>query len=153
MPQIYCRSLMVEADAIDLHRHVNNQEYLRWMQEVAIEHSTAQGWSMERYLASGASWYVRSHLIEYLRPARLGDHLRIATWVAAMDERTSLRRTLFQREDNGQVLAKAETRWTYIRLPGGRPLAIPDEVRAAFELLGDDPESVARDLHAPAGAV
>ena len=85
------------ADAIDIHGHVNNQEYLRWMEEIAIEHSTAQGWPMERYLNSGASWYVRSHFIEYLRPALLGDEIAVCTWVAAMTERESPRRTLFLR--------------------------------------------------------
>ena len=59
--------------ALDANGHVNNQEYLRWMEEAAIEHSAAQGWPLERYLSCGLSWYVRSHLIEYLRPALLGD--------------------------------------------------------------------------------
>ena len=56
MPRIYIKQLSIGEAAIDAHRHVNNQEYLRWMEEIAIEHSTAQGWPMERYLKSGASW-------------------------------------------------------------------------------------------------
>ena len=41
MPEIHIKRFRVENDAIDVHQHVNNQEYLRWMQEIAIEHSTA----------------------------------------------------------------------------------------------------------------
>ena len=69
MPEVHTKRIMVDADSIDIHRHVNNQEYLRWMQDVAIEHSTRLGWPMGRYLEIGASWYVKSHFIEYLRPA------------------------------------------------------------------------------------
>jgi acyl-CoA thioester hydrolase len=105
MPRIHLRNLTIGDDAIDVHRHVNNQEYLRWMQEVAIEHSTAQGWPMQRYLDTGASWYVRSHFIDYLRPA---DHA---------------------------VVAKAETQWIFVDLHNGRPLSIPDDVRSAFEVI------------------
>ena len=97
MPKIYVKQLRVGADSIDVMGHVNNQEYLRWMEEIAIEHSTAQGWPMERYLNSGASWYVRSHFIEYLRPALLGDEITICTWLAGMTERVSPRRTVFLR--------------------------------------------------------
>jgi hypothetical protein len=39
------------------------------MQDVAIEHSATVGWPMRRYLELGAAWVVRSHFIEYFRPA------------------------------------------------------------------------------------
>ena len=69
MPAVHARSLQVPAEAIDGNRHVNNLAYLRWMQEVATEHSAAQGWGMHRYFSAGVTWVVRSHFIEYLRPA------------------------------------------------------------------------------------
>lgn len=140
MPAIHVKALQVGADAIDVHRHVNNQEYLRWMQEVAIEHSTLQGWPMARYLEAGASWYVRSHLIEYLRPGLLDDEIRICTWVADMEKRNSLRRTLFLRAADRSILARAETRWIYVDLNNGRPLPIPDDLRAAFSLVASEAE-------------
>ncbi len=140
MPAIHVKALQVGADAIDVHRHVNNQEYLRWMQEVAIEHSTLQGWPMARYLEAGASWYVRSHLIEYLRPGLLDDEIRICTWVADMETRNSLRRTLFLRAADRSILARAETRWIYVDLNNGRPLPIPDDLRAAFVIVASEAE-------------
>ena len=133
----------MDVDSIDIHRHVNNQEYLRWMQDIAIEHSTLQGWPMERYLETGASWYVKSHFIEYLKPATLGDTLIVGTWVAAMDERNSPRRTLFLRADNHQIVARAETQWIFVSLNNGRPLAIPDAVRQAFVIVGSEEAALA----------
>ncbi len=143
MPRIHIKQLRAGEDAIDVHGHVNNQEYLRWMEEAAIEHSSAQGWPMERYLDSGGSWYVRSHFIEYLRPAQLGDEIAVCTWVAAMTERESPRRTLFLRNaSRRQILARAETQYTFVDIRRGRAMAIPDEVRSAFEIVEAEDEAL-----------
>ena len=143
MPRTYVKQLRVGADSIDVHGHVNNQEYLRWMEEIAIEHSSAQGWTMERYLNSGASWYVGSHFIEYLRPALLGDEITVYTWVAAMMERSSPRRTLFVRNaSRRQILARAETQWTFVDIRRGRSIPIPDGVRSAFEIVETEEEAL-----------
>ena len=155
MPALHIKSIPVEAEAIDVHRHVNNQEYLRWMQEIAIEHSALQGWSMDRYLASSASWYVKSHFIDYLYPAVLGDTLLACTWVAEMSERRSRRCTLFLRAKDHQPIARAETQWIFVSLKNGRPLAIPDELRAAFEVVATEEaaqEAIARQLTQTAAA-
>ena len=142
MPRLHIKQFRVAADAIDIHGHVNNQDYLRWMEEIAIEHSTAQGWPMERYLNSGGSWYVRSHFIEYLRPALLDDDITICTYVVAMTERDLPRRTLFLRTAcrRRQILARAETLWTFVDIQRGRAVPIPDEVRAAFEIVESEDE-------------
>jgi len=142
MPRIFITPLSVGEAAIDVHGHVNNQEYLRWMQDIAIEHSTAQGWPMARYLETSASWYVRSHLIEYLRPGRLGDAIRVCTWVANMEKRNSLRRTVFLRDADHSILARAETQWIFVDLKSGRPLIIPDPLRQAFDLVGTEAEAL-----------
>ncbi len=143
MPRIYVKQLRVGEGSIDVMGHVNNQEYLRWMEEIAIEHSSAQGWPMERYLNSGASWYVRSHFIEYLRPALLGDEIAVCTWVATMTARNSARRTVFLRNaSRRQILARAETLWTFVDMRRGRSIEIPDEVRSAFEILEPEEEAL-----------
>ena len=144
MPEIHIKRFQVENDAIDVHRHVNNQEYLRLMQEVAIEHSTAQGWPMARYLECGSSWYVKSHFIDYLRPALLGEEIIIATWVSGMFERNSPRQTLFLRASDRQILARAETQWIFVSLRNGRPVAIPDDLRCAFDIVETESEAFAR---------
>ena len=50
---IYEKKIVVTEASIDILGHVNNREYLRWMEEVAIEHSAALGWPQERYMAAG----------------------------------------------------------------------------------------------------
>lgn len=137
MPRIHVRRITVEADQIDANRHVNNLVYLRWMLEVAIEHSGLQGWPPERYLESGSGWVVRSHHIEYLRPAFLGDALALATWVVDMRRQASTRRYLFFRPSDRRPVATAETLWVFVDGGSGRPTTIPEAVAGAFELVPD----------------
>ncbi len=151
MPAVHTKIIPVGNDAIDIHGHVNNQEYLRWMQEIAIEHSGLQGWPMDRYLEQGASWYVKSHFIEYLRPALLGEDILICTWVENMSSRTSLRRTLFRRADDSQALARAATQWVFVSLKNSRPVSIPPELRSAFVLLDSEGKALAEIAEPPAG--
>jgi acyl-CoA thioester hydrolase len=137
MPRIFIDHFTVGADSIDLNGHVNNQEFVRWMQDVATAHSSEQGWTLERYLAAGVTWVIRSHFIEYLRPAFRDDEILLATWVAGMDAQTSPRQYRFVRARDGKTLVEAETRWVFCDLQSGRPRDIPAEVAAAFPLVTD----------------
>ncbi len=132
-PHLFTKTFSIPGDAIDELGHVSNLKYIAWMQEIAIQHSAAQGWSVERYLQNGAVWVVRSHFITYVRPAFAGEAITIQTWVAEIKPRSSLRRYLVSRTNDQSVLVEAETNWVYIDRQSGRPLRIPDDLRAAFD--------------------
>jgi acyl-CoA thioester hydrolase len=138
--RIHSRRFAVPADAIDVNGHVSNLAYVAWMQEIAIEHSTVAGWPVERYRAIGAAWVVRSHFVEYLRPAFAGDLVSAHTWVPRFDHRAAPRRYLFVRDDGRQVLAQAETRWVFIDLATGRRRPLPEDLVSAFEVVPEEAE-------------
>lgn len=128
---IYDYPYTVTNDDIDELGHAGNYHYVRWMQNAAVAHSSALGWSLETYAELGAGWVVRSHQITYLKPAFKGDELVIRTWVANLKSATSLR--LFEiLNARGEVLAKAGTDWAFIDYRKQRPIRIPAEVRASF---------------------
>lgn len=143
MPRVLVQPFVVPADAIDVNGHVNNLAYLRWMQGVAIQHSAAQGWPVERYQAAGTGWVVRSHFIEYLLPAFAGESLTLLTWVTGFKRHSSPRRYLFWRASDGQLLARAETMWVFVNGRSGRPERVPEEVRQAFEVVPADEDVLA----------
>ncbi len=138
MPRILVETIVVPEAAIDVNRHVSNLAYLRWMQDVAIAHSTAQGWPVERYVERREGWVVRSHFIEYLLPAFALESLALLTWVADLREQRSRRRYLFWRARDSQVIAKAETLWVYVDARTGRGRPIPPELRSAFDVVPDE---------------
>lgn len=135
MPAVFCYRLTVPQDAIDGNRHVNNVEYIRWMQDAATAHSDAQGWDEARYRRAGFVWLVRSHRIEYLRPAFAGDEVTVRTWVHDMRKFRSLRKFSIERSSDGVVLARAETDWVFTDIASGRPRPIDPEVEEAFEIV------------------
>ncbi len=145
MPRIFEYPLAVGPESIDALGHANNREYLRWMEEAAIAHSTARGWPMARYVESGQAWVAATHFLEYLRPAMQGDALTVHTWIAELGARDCRRRYAVRR--GGKLLACGETRWAYIELASGRAIAIDPAVRASFEPVAeDDPQLAALGL-------
>ncbi len=143
MPAIFEFPHTVQSHEIDGQGHVNNVEYLRWLQDAAVAHSAAQGWTTERYQAAGAVFVVRSHLIEYLQPAFVGDEIKVVTWVSTFGKITSLRKYLIVRPSDNTVLVRAQTNWAFISWPQRTPRRCPPELVAAFELVAESQEPTA----------
>lgn len=140
MPAIFEFRHTVQPSEIDGQGHVNNIEYLRWMQDAAVEHSAIQGWTTERYLEFGAVFVVRSHQIEYLQPAFAGDEIKVVTWVNNFDRFTSLRKYQVVRERDNLLLASAATNWAFISWPRRLPKRFPSELVEAFVIVPEDQE-------------
>ena len=142
MPAIFEYEHVVTADEIDAQGHVGNVVFLRWMQDAAMAHSTAQGWPPDRYQQTGAGWVVRTHQIEYLQPAWEGDRVVVRTWVADFQKLTSLRRYRILRPGDEQPteLATAETNWVYIGMERRMPRRIPPELSEAFIVVDSSEE-------------
>jgi acyl-CoA thioester hydrolase len=138
MPGVFLHHFTVPPAAIDANGHANNAEYVRWMQEAATAHSDARGWTLARYQQVGGTWVIRSHHIEYLRPAFAGEAITLATWVGGFEARESPRHYLFVRERDQKVLARARTLWVFVEAATGRATLIPDELRSAFALVPDE---------------
>ena len=140
MPAVFEFAHRVTEEEIDaVVKHVNNLVYLKWMQSAAVAHSTAQGWSAERYRDLGAGWVVRSHQIEYLQAAFAGEQIAVRTWVANMKKVTSLRRFQIIKKtlEKETLLAVAATDWAFIQFATHAPKRIPSEVAGAFEIVED----------------
>ena len=121
----------VTAEEIDDLNHAGNFHYVKWMQHAAIAHSTANGWSPQRYNDLGAGWVARTHRITYLKPAYEGEALGIKTWVANMRSAVSLRCYEVLNAD-GELLATAETDWAFVNYAKKKPTRIPVEVSSCF---------------------
>ncbi|NJM92380.1 MAG: acyl-CoA thioesterase, partial [Rhodospirillaceae bacterium] len=92
---------------------------------------------------SGRPRVVRSHFIEYLRPAFAGDRIEVVTWAASLALREVTRKYLFRRTGSEQLLARAETRWVYVDIKSGRPKRVPEDLLASFEAVPDDDPELA----------
>jgi len=134
---IYSYEFVVPQDALDDNGHVNNVRFVHWMQEATVRHYESIG-GIPLTQAIGATWVVRSHSIEYLRPAFAGDRIEVRTWVVNIRRVRSLRRYRFIRVADGKLLVKGETDWVFVDAKTGTPMAVPPEIIKIFQLLPDD---------------
>jgi acyl-CoA thioester hydrolase len=123
--------LTFEAGAADIDPlgHVNNVSYVRWIQDIAIAHSSALGLDFAEYGRLGAIFVVRRHEIDYLRPVLEGDAVEAYTWIASVMAAKCIRMTELRRGSDPDLVAKANTVWGYVDLKTGRPTRIPERVK------------------------
>ena len=75
--RIYSRSLIIPADAIDENGPTNNVGYVQWMQDIAVEHYASIG-GIEAQ-STDATWVVREHRVESLKPAACRKPLTVSS--------------------------------------------------------------------------
>lgn len=138
MPEIYHHHHTVDPAEIDGLGHVNNVCYVSWMQDAAVAHSSAQGWTPQRYHEAGFGWVARSHSIEYRSPAYVNERIVIRTWVSEMQRASSVRRFEILRESDRILLASARTNWAFVRVADHRITRIPAEIAEAFIVVTGD---------------
>jgi acyl-CoA thioester hydrolase len=137
---IYSYEFTIPESAMDGNGHVNNVNYVQWMQDAALQHFGFLG-GIELTQALGATWVVRSHTIEYLRPAFAGEQIEVRTWVVDLRRVRSLRRYRFIRLSDGKLLVKGETDWVFVDGKTGSPRVVPEEIVKIFPLLPDGKDS------------
>jgi acyl-CoA thioester hydrolase len=132
MARIHERQFRVRHYECDAFGHVNNANYVRYMQEAAFDASAAVGYDMARYREMGCHWLVRETEVEYLNPLRYGDSVVVKTWVADFQHVRSRRAYELRKADTGELVAKGMTDWVYLDTASMRPVPIPAEMMAAF---------------------
>ena len=141
VPVVFEYRHCVRSDEADRQGHANNVVFVRWMQDAAVAHSEAQGWSHQACREAGVAWVARSHFIEYRRPAFPGDDIVITTWIADMRRIASTRKYRMERTEGSDrvLVARAETVWVLVDAATGKPRRIPPQILEAFELAADPP--------------
>jgi acyl-CoA thioester hydrolase len=130
MPAIHTAEFKVRHYECDAYGHVNQANYLRYMQEAAFGASDAVGFTTKRYTDLGLAWLAYETEIQYLRPLMYGDVFTIKTWVADFRRVRSLRRYEFMRD--GVLIARGSTDWVLIDTTRNFPTAVTPEIIAAY---------------------
>jgi acyl-CoA thioester hydrolase len=116
---------------IDVHGHVNNVVYVRWVQDAAVAHWRALATQEQQ---ANVTWVVVRHEIDYKRPARPEDSIIAATWVGTATNTTFERFTEILRQKDRKVLVAARTLWCPIDVKTGRPVRVGQDIRDRFSV-------------------
>lgn len=86
----------------------------------------------------GCTWIVRSHQVEYLRPAFEGEKIAVLTWIASIRKVRAQRKYKFFRISDQAVLATGQTDWVFADMSTGRPKSMPPVVATSFAVVADE---------------
>ncbi|MDC3276477.1 acyl-CoA thioesterase [Flavobacteriaceae bacterium] len=114
---------------IDNLGHVNNVQYLHWVQTVAHEH-----WEeLTRMITEPLGfWVVRSHNITFKNEAFEGETLSLETYVKK--SRGVLSERIVEIYNAKQILlAKCNTQWCYLDANNQKPRLIPNSILELFK--------------------
>ena len=123
------RAAWMEIDALG---HVNNAEYLAYIEECGVQVLGAFGWSMQLTVEAGFAIVARRHRIEYQQAALLDDELEIATWISDVKRATCIRNYAITRLSDEAPIVRARTLWVWVAIDSGRPIRIPSDFIEAF---------------------
>lgn len=132
-PQIFEQNISVTRAHLDELNHVNNVQYLQWIQDVAKEHwlEAAQAEWLEKY-----AWVALNHFIEYKKPAFLGDELLVQTHVHEFTGAKSKRLVRITNKKTGDLVVQSSTWWCMIDRETNKPMRLPAEMLKSFESAG-----------------
>jgi acyl-CoA thioester hydrolase len=132
MPLKHTSTFPIRFYECDAYSHVNNSNYVRYMQEAAFAASAAAGYDDPRYEELGVIWLIRDTEVEYLKPLRYGDTATVTTWVGDFRRVRSRRRYEIRANGEDDLSARGSTDWVLLDRATYRPVTIPDEIQSAF---------------------
>ena len=122
----------VKKKHLDEFNHVNNVQYLYWVQEVAQAH-----WDKlteKKSISLEGIWIVRSHKIEYKNFTNLNDKIIISTYVKNAEGFLSERIVTIKLKKSKKILIKCITKWCFVELNTLKLKKIPQKI---LELLNN----------------
>jgi len=122
----------VELHDLDALQHVNNSNYVSYLEQAALDVAAAAGWDLGEQIAHGGYLRAVGHDLEYLDSALYGERIGITTWTTKLTAESVERHTHLHRGDADRPLlhARSPYQWT----SGQKATAMPPALRAA---LGD----------------
>lgn len=124
----------VQPQDIDDLSHVNNAVYLHYIEDCARTHAEVRGLSLAGFREAGTVPMVREHILTYYAQAKLGDTLSVSTEVLELSGPKAVRRSQVKRVGSGdpELLVEARTLWVWINPEMGKPMRVPEAVKASF---------------------
>ncbi len=129
MQSFHMRAFRVRQYECDAYGHLNNINYVRYLQEAVAEAVAASGDAV-----TGCRWQTRRLDIEYLRPARYGDTVEVHVSAPAIQGTTGRRAYQFRLAGSSDLVAQAQTESVFVDDNTGEQTFIPPE---AVEVPGD----------------
>lgn len=144
MQPVHKSTFRVRQYECDAYGHLNNVNYVRYLQEAILEMDAAAGYALAQSTAAGWRWLTRRLDIEYLRPARYGDTVELMVSALGGEAESVCRACEYRLAGSGDLVAQATIAAAPVDMVSGEPVELPP---ADLKLTA---ESAERELNASA---
>lgn len=109
MSLIFEKQIKITEEYIDLNNHVNNVQYVKWVEEIAAEH-----WDSVKHKLDFPDdiWMLLDHHIQYKKQVYLGDLITVKTYPKPPEGIRQPRKVEFYCND--VVVVDSLTLWVFI---------------------------------------
>jgi len=115
---------------------VHNIAYLRMVEIARSQLAASLGWTLEEMGRTGLVPVVARTEIDYLTPARLGDHLIVTAELIRMEKiRFLIRFEIASADKPDLIFIRCIQTMVTVQLPGGRPQRVPKAWADAYPQL------------------
>lgn len=142
-----------ECDALN---HLNNANYLRYMQESALDAFAKLSLDQARLASQGKSLQPRNVYIEFIRPFTFGDLVKVKTKISALEHEIILSFE-FLKDGGEESYAISQIAYDFIEISSGQKMQIPIDLQ--LDLRSDDqwvspypPIEMLQSLYPPQGS-
>ncbi len=119
--------IAVSAREIDFMGHVNNANYLTWVQDAVLAHWRSVAPPTE---VAGRLWVALKHEITYRKPAFLDDQVIASVVLEKVHGARAFYETVIHRGE--EVLAEVKSAWCCIDAETLRPSRLTEEIKKRF---------------------
>lgn len=131
-PSVFTQRRRVEWRDLDMVGHVNNANYVAFLEDCAIQVAAACGWPLTHMTERGFAIIARRYRLEYHQAAVLDDELAVSTWFVTQRPASATRYYTITRPADKVLLVRAQALWAWVDAQTWRPRRIPDDFLADF---------------------
>jgi acyl-CoA thioester hydrolase len=129
-PGVFKMRRRVAWQDLDSMQHVNNANYLNYINECAMQSLVAHNWSWTRMAEIGLGVFLRRVQIQYLQPALFDDEIEIATWISSVRRSMATRHYTIRRIRDSALLVQAQSLGVSVNLNSNQVIRFPKDFLA-----------------------
>ncbi len=131
-----CDITILDHQASNEVNHVNNIEFIKWIDKASEIHLDTTGWTRPKLLDAQCMWFVARHEIDYRGEAFLDDALVLSTWVEDVRRVKSWRSTkIHALRDEPTLVCECRTLWVLVNLETKKPMPVPSSMAESLNPL------------------
>jgi thioesterase-3 len=132
---IFETELTVRPDDIDMFNHVHNSKYFDYVLAARYDQmEKCYHMSMEHFLENGYGWVVRTAYVDYKRPLKMGNVIKIRTGILTINDKGC--RVQFEIENAATKKIAADGWFDYVMINtlSGRGTSVTEEMIETYSI-------------------